>query len=118
MNLIHHLKGSYLIIGTNWDYSRDYSREVNTMFTKGGNNYDNKTFKGRYPDSNDMLDPRGHDVDRPHSLRVSDVGNPGTNASLLVGATWDPHDGSTSDPHMPECRFHVAPTFIHLILSL
>ena len=29
---------------------------------------------GYIPDSNDMLDPRGHDVDRQHSLRVSDVG--------------------------------------------
>ena len=63
------------------------------------------------PDSNDMLDPRGHDVDRPHSFRRSDVGSPRKpNASLLVGSTWNPHDGSTSDPHMPECRFHVQPT--------
>ena len=66
-----------------------------------------------------MLDPRGHDVDRPHSLRGPDVGSPrGPNASLLVGSTWNPHDGSTSDPHMPECRFHVEPTFVYLILSL
>ena len=71
------------------------------------------------PDSNDMLDPRGHDVDRPHSLRGSDVGSPrGPNASLLVGSTWNPHDGSTSDPHMPECGFHVEPTFVFIISSL
>ena len=30
----------------------------------------------------------------------------------------EPHDGSTSDPHMPECRFHVEPTFVYFILSL
>ena len=72
-----------------------------------------------FPDSNDKLDPRGHDVNRPHSLRGSDVGSPrGPNASLLVGSTWNPHDGSTSDPHMPECGFHVEPTFVYLILSL
>ena len=66
------------------------------------------------PNSNDMLDPPGHDVDCPHSLRGSYVGSPcGPNASLLVGSTWNPHDGSTSDPHMPECRFQVEP-----ILSL
>ena len=71
------------------------------------------------PDSNDMFGPREHDVDRPHSLRGSDVGSPrGPNASLLVGSTWNPHDGSTSDPRMPECRFHVEPTFVYLILSL
>ena len=71
------------------------------------------------PDSNDMLDPRGHDVDRPHSLRGSDVGNPrGPNVTLLVGATWNPHDGSTSDPHMPECRFRVEPTLVYLILYI
>ena len=71
------------------------------------------------PDSNDMLDPRGHNVDRPHSLRGSDVGNPrGPNVTLLVGATWNPHDGSTSDPHMPECRFRVEPTFVYLILYI
>ena len=68
------------------------------------------------PDSNAMLDPRGQDVDRSHLLRGSDVGNPRrTNASLLVGATWDPHDGFTSDPHMPECRFHVEPTFEYFL---
>ena len=66
-----------------------------------------------------MLDPRGHDVDRPHSLRGSYVGSPRRpNVSLLVGSTWNPHDGSTSDPHMPECWFHVELTFVYLILSL
>ena len=65
-----------------------------------------------------MLDPRGHDVDRPHSLRGSDVGSPrGPNASLLVRSTWNPHDGSTSDLHMPECGFH-EPTFVFIISSL
>ena len=74
---------------------------------------------GPLPDSNDMLDPCGHDVDRPHSLRGSDVGNPrGPNASLLVRSTWNPHDGSTSNLHMLECRFHVEPTFVYIILSL
>ena len=48
------------------------------------------------PDSNGMLDPSGHDVDRPHSLCGSDVGNPRvTNASLFMGSTWNPYDGST-----------------------
>ena len=78
-----------------------------------------RNIDGIHPDSNDMLDPRGHDVDRPHSLRGSDVGGPrGPNASLLVGSTWYTHDGSTSDPHMPECRFHVEPTFVNLSLQL
>ena len=43
-----------------------------------------------------MLNPRGCDVDRPHSLSGSDVGNPRVaNASLLVGSTWNPQGGST-----------------------
>ena len=44
-----------------------------------------------------MLVPRGHNVDGPHLLRWPKVGNPHRpNATLLVGSTWDQHDGSTS----------------------
>ena len=64
------------------------------------------------PDNVDMLGPRGHNVDCPHSLRGPYVGNPHRpNATLLMRSTLNQLNGSASGQCVVKCRFHVIPIF-------
>ena len=80
------------------DISENFSPNVQS-YSAVTDHYDRSVMMSN-PDSNYILDSLGHDVDRPHSLRESNVNPRGPNASLLEGSTWNPHGGSTSDPHV------------------
>ena len=55
----------------------------------------------QYPDSIDMLGPRGPNVGGPHLLRWPNNGNlHRPKANLKVGSTLDQHDGSTLGQHI------------------